>query len=373
MSLAAAVTGAGLTAGWLAVGSLAEKRARDAADSVPIRILVGGGRGKSTLVRLIHRGLRASGLSAVGRTTGDEPALLLPDGTRETLLRRGQANVRELRRDLLRAARMNAEAAVFENMAVQPELQELAAHRLFPPTLAVFAPDVRDHLEVLPEDSVERAALALSSVPSGTETAHCESDTRTAEAAKSLGLEAISFPAADAPVLRSGYMAVLAGAAIGAVRRVTNADDKAVEDAILDEAAKFDGVAATVVEGTAWIDLLSANDPETTWSQLSLLESEAKNRGYSVRRVIFFHRRDRVPRLIDFAELLRRWRPVQIAGDAAPLNAVGLRGVAHLGAKPEALAAAARSGEAVFCIGNSGGFGRAFREWLAARGESQRW
>ncbi len=48
---------AALWLSWLAVGTVAERRARCRLDAIPHRILVGGARGKTTLVRLIHAGL----------------------------------------------------------------------------------------------------------------------------------------------------------------------------------------------------------------------------------------------------------------------------------------------------------------------------
>jgi hypothetical protein len=370
VSVAVAATGAGLLAGWSALGLAAERRALAAAESIPVRILVGGGRGKSTLARLVHRGLRAAGLRAVGRLTGDDPLMLLPDGGTELLPRRGAPNIREMRRDILRAASLGAQAAVFENMAVRPELQAVVAARLFPPTIALFAPDARDHLDVLPEDPVERAALALASVPASARVAHCATDEPTASAAARH--DALAFPPSPAPRLRR-HVAVLAGAAIGAVREAIGRDDPAVEQAILDEAASLQAIRATIIGGAAWIDLLSVNDPESTLAQVAALRPIAASQGFREARLVYFHRRDRAPRLVDFSAILARWGSAAIAGDTAPRAALGLGALPCLGASPARVAAFAKPGDALFCVGNSGGFGREFRAWLASSGEARRW
>ena len=47
--------------------------------AVPIRILVNGTRGKSTVTRLIAAGLAAGGLRVYAKTTGSAARIILPD------------------------------------------------------------------------------------------------------------------------------------------------------------------------------------------------------------------------------------------------------------------------------------------------------
>lgn len=362
VSLALAAGGLALAA-WSGAGLAGESRARRVRGSVPIRILVGGGRGKSTLVRLACAGLRAEGVAAAGRTTGDEPMLHLPDLGSVPVPRRGVANVREMRRDLRRAAARGAGAAVFENMAVAADLQAVVARRLFPPTVAAFAPDARDHLEAWPADATERAAMMLSALPASVPAIVPAQDEAFAEAARRLGRDVVAADALDDERLRRPHSRVLAGIAL----RVVEHDlGRAVDPGpIAAEAAAREGIRVRRVGDAAWVDLLSVNDAPSTWWWMRALGG---GRG-EPSTALYLNRRDRVPRLADFARVLGAGGGWSIAGDPAPLRALGLRPEAVLGASTRSLEAfAAARGGIVFLVGNSGGFGRVARAWLAERG-----
>src|SRR5256885_78840 len=77
--------------------------------AVPVRIHVGGTRGKSTTTRLIAAGLRAGGRKVLAKTTGSEPRLILPDGSETTWARRGPAAVREQARLFAKASRLGVD------------------------------------------------------------------------------------------------------------------------------------------------------------------------------------------------------------------------------------------------------------------------
>jgi len=62
---------------------------RRALSRVPIRIHVGGTRGKTTVCRLIAAGLRSEGVRTLAKTTGTDPLLILPDGTERAWRRAG--------------------------------------------------------------------------------------------------------------------------------------------------------------------------------------------------------------------------------------------------------------------------------------------
>ena len=89
--------------------------------AVPVRIHVAGTRGKSTTVRMIAAGLRASGRRVLAKTTGSEPRLILPDGSEVAWPRRGAANIREQIRLFAKAVEFGADTVVVECMAVRPE------------------------------------------------------------------------------------------------------------------------------------------------------------------------------------------------------------------------------------------------------------
>lgn len=85
-----------LTAVLLVLGLVEAHRHRRNLNDVPIRILVNGTRGKTTLARLLISSLNAQGIRTMGRTTGSEAATILPDGTVQPIVRRRSARVYEL-------------------------------------------------------------------------------------------------------------------------------------------------------------------------------------------------------------------------------------------------------------------------------------
>ena len=63
--------------------------------SIPIRIHVNGTRGKSSVARLIGAGMRGGGISTLTKVTGTEPYLVLENGIKMPINRKGFANVIE--------------------------------------------------------------------------------------------------------------------------------------------------------------------------------------------------------------------------------------------------------------------------------------
>src|SRR5262249_2771790 len=112
---------------WL---GLAAWRHRRNLRAVRVRIHVAGTRGKSTTTRLIAAGLRAGGLRVVAKTTGTEPRLIRLDGSEAPWRRRGPPSVREQTRFFAEAARLAADAAGVECMAVRAAMIFASEHHL---------------------------------------------------------------------------------------------------------------------------------------------------------------------------------------------------------------------------------------------------
>lgn len=133
---------------------------------IPLRILVTGSRGKSSVVRLLSAALSAFGLNVRGRITGVLPRELRPgtppsSSLEETLLlRSGPTSVEEMRW-WLHSLPSGTDAVVMENSAVAPELQPLAFLWL-KPNCSVLTNVRPDHEEVWGKGE-ENAARALCS------------------------------------------------------------------------------------------------------------------------------------------------------------------------------------------------------------------
>jgi hypothetical protein len=128
------------------------------------RILVSGSRGKSSVVRLLHAGLNATGIPTWSRITGTDPRQLEPDGER-SIERAAGAHVEEMRWWLGQVPAA-AGALVMENSAVTPELQPLAAAWLRP-DVTVLTNVLPDHQEAWGVDERDAVLALVPGLPRG--------------------------------------------------------------------------------------------------------------------------------------------------------------------------------------------------------------
>ena len=129
-------------------------------NSIDIRIVVNGSRGKSSVTRLIAAGLRAAGVKVFAKTTGTAARMVYPDGNEAPINRRGNPNIIEQRYVVNEAVRVGATAMVIECMSIRPELQKVEVQRLINPTIYVITNVRSDHLEVM-GPTIEDAATAM--------------------------------------------------------------------------------------------------------------------------------------------------------------------------------------------------------------------
>lgn len=134
---------AGVIAWWF----LRNRRVRAITESIPIRILVAGSRGKSSTVRLLYAALEANGRRVFAKATGTKASEIDPDGTERENRRWGQVSIVEMQDAVLRAGRVGADVLVLESMAVQPRLIAQVSEEIVHPTIAVVTNAHLDHLE----------------------------------------------------------------------------------------------------------------------------------------------------------------------------------------------------------------------------------
>lgn len=130
-------------------------------DPINIRIHVNGIRGKTSVTRMIGSVLRPH-FRTITKTTGSEPKIIRADGSETLIKRSGAANIKEQIDVLMLAHKENAEAIVFECMAIEPELQRTLEEKVMRSTIGVITNIRYDHEEVMGE-TLESIARSLSS------------------------------------------------------------------------------------------------------------------------------------------------------------------------------------------------------------------
>lgn len=366
---------------WIVLGATWDWRSRHAVDAIPHRFLVSGGRGKTSLVRLIHAGLLAADRAAVARVSGDQPEFIDALGVAHPERRWGPANIRELNRIFHRAKGLEVHVAVVENMAIDPELQSVVANRIVRPTTAIMAPDALDHLEVLPSNRKKRIGLQLQAVQRGTPLLLPGGKANAAygQCAGELGVPWTEAPLLGEPPLRP-HMQILAGLALEAIHQVCGAITDSARAAVLEVATDLQALRVYRRQHIAWIDAWSANDPGAARTICELAASEATRRGYSIEARLFNHRRDRPSRLPLFESLLQHAGPTWIVGEPFPLSWKTWMKAPRLAGSPQRIVTAIEDrfvepGQSTYilCLGNTGGMGKALRQWLTAHAEVESW
>ena len=131
-------------------------------DSIHVRVLVNGIRGKSSITRLCAGALRGGGLHVAAKTTGSAARFIWPDASESPVFRTfGVANVVEQIRMVRLASSEHVDALVMECMAVDPGLQEVTQDRLVRSTIGVISNVREDHITEM-GPTLEDIARSLS-------------------------------------------------------------------------------------------------------------------------------------------------------------------------------------------------------------------
>jgi len=133
--------------------------------AVPVRIVVNGTRGKSSVTRLIGAGLRAGGFNVMAKTTGTKPRMVFNNRTEIPVIRLGKPNIREQLSIFKKAVKEGVDAVVLENMSLRPDLQWTEETKIVKPILVVITNVRRDHLDVMGPGLSDFARNFINAVP----------------------------------------------------------------------------------------------------------------------------------------------------------------------------------------------------------------
>jgi poly-gamma-glutamate synthase PgsB/CapB len=128
---------------------------------IPLRILVAGTRGKSSVVRLVAAAMREAGYRTVAKTTGSRPVIIYPDGEEKTIPRRGQPTISEGKKLIEIGADLGARALVAEMMSIQPESSFVESHQIIRPHVVALTNVRVDHVAQM-GGTRERVAQCLA-------------------------------------------------------------------------------------------------------------------------------------------------------------------------------------------------------------------
>ncbi len=313
----------------LALESRSLRRARRA---VPLRIVVMGTRGKSSVTRLIAAGLRAGGLRVVHKTTGSEAVIGSPDGEEFTVRRYSTPTPLEQRGVLRRAVRWRAEALVIEAMSIRPESLFAELRRIVVPTLVVITNVRADHVADLPDpvDVFARAVPPGALVLYPVSAADGLSGALSARGVRSESLA--SLPDADwvgrLPYVEWPENVTLAMTACGCA----GIDADVALQGMAHVRPDVGALAAWRIheQETEWVavNAFAANDPESTTAALHR-SLETWGRPGQRRIGLLNLRRDRGDRTAQWVSLLKRehglFDRLVLAGDVPLVSAHALR------------------------------------------------
>jgi gamma-polyglutamate synthase len=255
-------------------------------DKIPIKVMINGSRGKSSVTRLTRAALAADrNENVVGKTTGSAARFIYPGGREAPIIRKNAIiNVIEQIYVIARAVAVKASTVVVECMAVDPDLQELNQKALIQSSIGVITNVRPDHLDEMggPDRTVEQVARSLCrGMPVGGVCVTAERDywNILAEEAERRGTQlhyADPDAVTDAEMLHFTWITFKENVAIAltvaALRGVPRADAlRAMYAAAPDpgvlrvDACQHNGVRFNAV------NLAAANDPQSTLQNLDLL------------------------------------------------------------------------------------------------------
>ncbi len=310
--------------------------------AIPLRILVNGTRGKTTVTRLLQCGLKEGGYTVLAKTTGSEAVYILPDGNIKPVDRRRGVNVLRETIDFFKlASNLKVDAVVLECQAVRPDSQTLV-QRLFQPTVSIITNARIDHVDVM-GDTIESTAEVLRlSVPKGQ-----------------------SFYTSD-PFFLSDPSAIVVSETERnrslALRVLTDlgVSESDAEEGMEDFVPDIGLVGPFTVDGRTVVNAFAANDMQSAEEVLGSVEDLASS------TVVYNNRSDREFRLLYFAKVFGSFgvRSIVVVGDHVEKSArylsthvSGATVIPFKGTDSELLGLC---GKTVICMGNIKGRGEAF-------------
>jgi len=355
--------------------------------SIPVRIMVNGSRGKSSVVRLIAAGLRAGGIKVIAKTTGTSTRLILANAEEVPVIRLGMPTIREQIKIIREAARKNPDVVVLECMTLRPDLQRLESRRIVEPTIVVITNVRADHLDVMGPTIRDVAKTFISVVPKNCVVFTAES--RTFEVLtnnihnKNVKIFASKAgDISDAIIKKFPYIEHKENVSLARdVCKYLGVDEQTTLNAMYTTTPDpgvsriytidFNGKKITL------INALAANDPESTYSIW-----QSVDKSYPEINLLINSRKDRIFRSLQFAKFIKNFSADHyiVTGSGAHVLARGLHTIIdknrilNLGEKkPEQVfdevSKYVANSSLVFSMGNAVGYGATLLAYFLEKGK----
>ena len=128
---------------------------------IPLRILVNGTRGKSSVTNYIAAGLRTADKKTMAKITGIIPTIIYPDRSSKIIKRIGPARIQEQFKIIRKASKLSVDCLILECMSITPELQKLES-KIFKPNIYVITNIRNDHQEQMGDEEDQVNAICDS-------------------------------------------------------------------------------------------------------------------------------------------------------------------------------------------------------------------
>ena len=269
-------------------------------ESVPVRILVNGTRGKSSTARMLVAALNGCGIRTFGKTTGSEARFILPSLSEEEVPRkRGIRMVREHDLMFKKAIEHECKAIVCECMAIREESQKIIGNKLVRPTITVITNARVDHVDQMGDTEEETASMLCLSIGDSSDVFTSDKVVLKTLEGRSCNVHSVSpLPEEYGQYLQKFSFPVHAEnlALVLEVCRNLGLEDEAVLEAVV-KAVPDPGMTGEIeVDGHLVINGFASNDARSARTLLEGLNMEEVT-------VIYNNRSDREFRLKMFSDL----------------------------------------------------------------------
>ena len=288
----------------LILGVVEDSMLKKRMKSIPVRILVNGTRGKSSVARMLVAALNGCGIRTFGKTTGSIARFILPDLSEEDVPRKkGTRIVRE--HDLLfkKAVEHDCRAIVCECMAIREENQKIIGDKLVMPTAVVITNARVDHVDQMGSTEEETAQVLIQSIGKATDV--FTFDSKIEEALKEVRVKTAVHLVGDLPEEYEPYLQKFSFpvyaenlSIVLEVCRSLGLKDGDVLEAVVKTVPDFGMKGSVQADGHLIVNGFASNDSRSAQRLL-----EGRDMG-SV-SVIYNNRSDREFRLKMFAQLFK--------------------------------------------------------------------